>query len=716
MKRPLAAAGFSFGIGCAAAAFSGMKIALVLCVLCSVGFILSLFIRRFRSALNCTVLLFVLLGLFSGGIFTASLQTPNGLEIQNAQFTAETRVSSSRFIGTLELESCQSLTAAVISSELERFEVCRVSGVLEEIGDEYKNYYLSKGCTVQIYPAEIESAKLTGGSDILRLSSAINSACSQKLYEYLPQKQASIADAVLLGNTYAMNSEVYENFRISGVSHLAVVSGMHLSIISAVIFSLLYFGAKRRRLAAVVSLIAVFLFMLVTGFTLSIVRAGIMSIITLSGSLFARRGDSANNLGGAVLLILLINPASIYDAGFQLSVFSTLGIITLAPCMSSSCAKYFTGRLGGLIFKLIINPIIITIAAFLTTAPILIINFSYIGTYFIITNLLLDLTTSIMMCSAAVLIIFSFIPFCGFVTYPMALVTGLLADFTEGVVKFFSSLPYAELEIELPYASLIVGILTLIVAVVWLARRKATDVIKASCCCIVAFSLILAIFTAVVSRDSKLRLISTGEGICAVLEKNGESAVISCGGYSNRYKLQNALEEYEQSNLITVKGGTPESGGLFHIVSSACNAERFYLQATNTNSKTAESISSAPVTLYSEPESIRLWNSVTLNLIPIQNSTAVVLELEAEYILILPNPELAAYLPEGFRSPSLLITTEATNGGAINADKTIICCNGESDAENTANGLYSAEVFSLYQSGEIDINLSDKIRYIKEGE
>lgn len=126
---------------------------------------------------------------FSGGIFTASLQTPNGLEIQNAQFTAETRVSSSRFIGTLELESCQSLTAAVISSELERFEVCRVSGVLEEIGDEYKNYYLSKGCTVQIYPAEIESAKLTGGSDILRLSSAINSACSQKLYEYLPQSR-----------------------------------------------------------------------------------------------------------------------------------------------------------------------------------------------------------------------------------------------------------------------------------------------------------------------------------------------------------------------------------------------------------------------------------------------------------------------------------------------------------------------------------------------
>ena len=243
MKRPLAAAGFSFGIGCAAAAFSGMKIALVLCVLCSVGFILSLFIRRFRSALNCTVLLFVLLGLFSGGIFTASLQTPNGLEIQNAQFTAETRVSSSRFIGTLELESGQSLTAAVISSELERFEVCRVSGVLEEIGDEYKNYYLSKGCTVQIYPTEIKNTELTGGSDILRLSSAINSACSQKLYEYLPQKQASIADAVLLGNTYAMNSEVYENFSISGVSHLAVVSGMHLSIISAVIFSLLYFGA-----------------------------------------------------------------------------------------------------------------------------------------------------------------------------------------------------------------------------------------------------------------------------------------------------------------------------------------------------------------------------------------------------------------------------------------------------------------------------------------
>lgn len=716
MKRPLAAAGFSFGIGCAAAAFSGMKIALILCTLCSVSFILSLFIRRFRSSLNCTVLLFLLLGIFASGLSTAALQTPNGLEVENAQFTAETRISSSRFIGTLELESDRSLTTAVISDELERFQTYRISGVLEEIGDEYKNYYLSKDCTVQIYPTEIENTGLAAGSNILRLSAAINSACSQKLYEYLPQKQASIADAVLLGNTYAMNSEVYENFRISGVSHLAVVSGMHLSIISAVIFSLLYFGAKRRRLAAVVSLIAVFLFMLVTGFTLSIVRAGIMSIITLSGSLFARRGDSANSLGGAVLLILLINPASVYDAGFQLSVLSTLGIITLVPCMSIACAKYFSGRLGGLIFKLIINPVIITIAAFLTTAPILIINFSYIGTYFIITNLLLDLTTSIMMCSSALLIIFSFIPFCGFITYPMAFITGLLSDFTVGVVNFFASLPYAELEINLPYASLIVGILTLIVSAIWLWRRSAAAVIKASCCCIVAFSLVLSIYTAAVSDNAELRLISTGEGICAVLEKNGESAVISCGGTSNRYKLQSELEEYEQSNLITVKGGTPESGGLFHIVTSACQSERFYLQATSANSKTAEEISSAPVTLYSEQESIRLWDSVTLNLIPIQNSTAVVLELEAEYILILPNPELAAYLPENYRSPSLLITTYPVSGKVIKTDKTVICCNKETDAENTARGLYSDSALSLYHSGEIDINLSNKITYIKEGE
>lgn len=563
-------------------------------------------------------------------------------------------------------------------------------------------------------PESITSTGEIGGNPVIRAAAAVRDACSDKLYDYLPQKEASIIDALLLGNKSSLTSNLLDSFRTSGAAHVAVVSGMHLSVVSSLVFGILFFITRKRRLSSVVSIIAVIGFMLITGLTLSVIRAGIMSIIMLCGGLFARRGDSLNSLGGAVLLITLFNPLSVFDMGFQLSVASTLGIITLSPYLIDESKKYLTGKVGRLLIKFIVTPVAISLSAFIVTAPIIIINFEYIGVYFLFTNILLSLAVPLLLLFSLLLIIFAFIPFCGFIAYPVGLLSGLTAKFISAVVAVISALPYAKLEIDLIYSTEIVVVLVLFVAAVGIIKRRRKSILKASACAVLVFSLIFSAFTVFKSNSTTLSLINTGNGITAILERNGESAVVACGGTSNKYTLQTELSDSGNRNLLTIKGGTRECGGLFGIVKSSCISDNYYIQDASYNRNTINSLETA--TVYSSINELRLWSCLTVYIIPLENSTASVIELGSEYILILPNPEYSQELPQQFRNPDLLISTEPVDTAEINADNTIIACNKENDLENSGNGIYNDKTMSLYQDGRISISFNDKIYYIKRGE
>lgn len=83
---------------------------------------------------------------------------------------------------------------------------------------------------------------------------------------------------------------------------------------------------RRKRIGAGVSIIALLVFMAVTGFSPTVVRAGIMQIIFLIGLMIFRSPEPFNSLGFSVLVICLLNPYSCADFGFLMSVGATFGI------------------------------------------------------------------------------------------------------------------------------------------------------------------------------------------------------------------------------------------------------------------------------------------------------------------------------------------------------------------------------------------------------
>lgn len=721
MKRPLAIAGFAFFAGAYIISMLGGKSALFLGALSAAAIILCIAVKRFRrSSVICAIIFFAfgtaLCSFNINFIKATEAATLNENEITDAVYVPTEKISSTKSVGSIILTNGESADVLVTGKEVELYNEYVLSGTLEEISGQYKNYYLSKNACLTIAPETIHYSGTSDINPIIRAANHINQKCSQKLYEYLPQKEATVVDALLLGNKAALSTPLLNDFRTSGAAHVAVVSGMHLSVITSIIYVILMFLTKKRRISCAAAIVGVLCFMLIAGLTPSVTRAGIMNIIMLTGGLFARKGDSLNSLGGAVLLIILFNPLSVLDIGLQLSAASTLGIVTLGGYFESICERHLGIKQNGALMKFVISPISISISAFITTAPIIITSFKYFGVYFIITNLLLTAAVPLLLVFALIFIVAVFIPLLSFIAYPSALLSGLAAKYICAVIGVISDFPNARLEIDLIYSGEITVALCLLVAAVGITKRTKKSVLKATVCAFLIFSLILSGFNAFKSDNTTLSILNTGNGITAILEKNGECAVISCGGSANKYKLQEKLDKYNGSCLLTVKGGTKESGGMFSLVQNTTVCENYYIQNLSTNKRAINSIDNGSVFLYSDTTKLRFWNSFDVYLIPLEKSTAAVIALEEEYILILPNPQYSSDLPEQYREPSLLISTKTVDNTLINADNTIIACAKTQDKKNEALGIYDDGTMSLYQDGEINVSFKDKIYFLQRGE
>lgn len=144
-----------------------------------------------------------------------------------------------------------------------------------------------------------------------------------------PQSQAFVV-TLLLGDNTVIDKATRQQFQAAGVAHVLALSGLHIAIISLIIWWLLfpldYLRLKKLRLFITLSAIA--LFAVFTGLSPSVVRATLMTGIVFASVLSNRRSQSLNALALAALVILVFSPSALYSVGFQLS-FITVGAVVL---------------------------------------------------------------------------------------------------------------------------------------------------------------------------------------------------------------------------------------------------------------------------------------------------------------------------------------------------------------------------------------------------
>ena len=154
----------------------------------------------------------------------------------------------------------------------------------------------------------------------------------------LNKEAASMTRALLLGDRSGIDPELREAYQRAGVVHLLAISGLHVGLLLALVHVILspLLGRKSRMLRFVVSLTALWGYAILAGLGPSVVRAAVMFSLWALAVYMRREGESLHFLGLAALLMLgILNPYWLFQAGFQLSFAAVWGILAFAPIFRS---------------------------------------------------------------------------------------------------------------------------------------------------------------------------------------------------------------------------------------------------------------------------------------------------------------------------------------------------------------------------------------------
>lgn len=319
------------------------------------------------------------------------------------------------------------------------------------------------------------------GNKIFLISNKISNRVIENVKRVLKEQEAPILLGVMLGDKNDIDSEMQDNFRNASMSHILAVSGMHISYI---VLGLTRIGKKLigKRYTEILSIFILIFYMLITNFTPSVTRAGIMSILMISSKLFYRKNDILTSVSIALLFTLIYNPFLIQNLGFQLSYGGVLGIVLF----NKSILKILKSiNIKNKIYKYKIRPkikkqldkvieiISISISVQLFIIPIILYNLNTLNLYFLISNLILSVFIG------PVIII-------GFLFITIALINLKIASFFLGVVELcikilttisqIGKIPFSKIYISTPNIFsilnyyLVIGI-TLLTFYIYLAKK-----------------------------------------------------------------------------------------------------------------------------------------------------------------------------------------------------------------------------------------------------
>ncbi|MCR5471609.1 MAG: ComEC/Rec2 family competence protein [Prevotella sp.] len=193
----------------------------------------------------------------------------------------------------------------------------------------------------------------------------------------------AVLAAMTLGDKSALTKELRETYSKTGASHILALSGLHLGIIYLLLFRLTL-GRRRFWLSQVAIILSIWAFAFLTGLSTSVVRSATMISIYALFSVGGRHRSPVNILCFTAIVMLLVNPASLFDIGFQLSFSAVLAILLLMPLFESFFPEhYFEGRP---LQHYIYNMVGLSVAAQVGVAPLIAFYFGRFSTYFLLTN------------------------------------------------------------------------------------------------------------------------------------------------------------------------------------------------------------------------------------------------------------------------------------------------------------------------------------------
>ncbi len=257
----------------------------------------------------------------------------------------------------------------------------------------------------------------------------------------IPEPEASLGIGFLVGQRRALPSDLISALKLVGLTHIIVASGYNLTVLVRLVRRI--FSKLSKYLSTLLTGLMVVSFMAVTGLSPSMMRAGLVTGLSLSAWYFGRNFHPIILLSIAIAITVLINPSYAWgDLGWQLSFAAFAGVMILAPLAQ----RYIFGDEKPKIIGQILGE---TVSAQIVTAPIIIASFGQFSNVAIVSNLLVLPLVPLAM-------LLTFIAGLGSLIFPaIAKIIGLpatwLLNYMVSVTEYFANLPWVSSVLSLPW-------------------------------------------------------------------------------------------------------------------------------------------------------------------------------------------------------------------------------------------------------------------------
>ena len=373
-----------------------------------------------------------------------------------------------------------------------------------------------------------------------------------------------------------------EKFINSGIFHILSASGMNVTLI----FGIWYFIARSLRLNYKYSIISGILLILfytcMTGFGTPIIRATIMLTLILIGKLIDKETSTISLLFIVAFLMLLTNPLTIFDIGFQLSFITTFALIITAPLLAFSFKHKF--------INITLGACLIPFIAQLYAAPLQMYYFNTFSVYAVLANIAIVPVLSIVSFIGFISSIIAMIPVVAKqICYFADLILNPILIYIVKVAELFSTLPHSIIYLKKPSLIQIILYFTIIVSITCLLKFKikSKKIIISIATLLILFALT---FITIPNRNVEVIFFSVGNADAILLKSpNNEYFLIDTGrsGYlKGASQAKNIIIKYlrdkgikEINSLILTHFDSDHAGGIIDILENI-NVKKLYITKT----------------------------------------------------------------------------------------------------------------------------------------
>lgn len=349
---------------------------------------------------------------------------------------------------------------------------------------------------------------------------------SAVFHEVLPENQAGIMSAMVVGDRSGLDRGVRDLYSSVGMFHILVVSGLHVNILSLIFGKgLEKVGVKSRAKRGLATIGFIVAFAILTGAGVATIRAAIMGILLILTSIAGFENDTPTSLSIAAIALLIHQPLFLFDLGFIYSFTMVLALVVLTPPME---------KLLYVIKNKQVRRFIAFNAAATTVYTLINSHFFFeFSPYSLLANLLIMPTVAVTMGFGLLTAIVGL--FSTFLAQIFAFPIWILLSLYQALMEALLHLPFAVVLTGRPHPITLTALTAALMAFTHIANKGKNIAKRITAVSAMVFLVMFTVFAAQsLSPQINVTFLDVGQGKSTVISRNGQGIIIDGGGVFGR--------------------------------------------------------------------------------------------------------------------------------------------------------------------------------------